>query len=109
MRWRFFVGLVLAVATACGKSDNGPAAPTTGSVNFRVDGLTCTGSATILFFIDGAQIGSEALAAGNTSTSYTVTSGSHTAGARTSTSSIIWPTGNITVPANGLWTVVLTC
>ena len=101
--------ILVAVAILCAACHHDTTAPQIAEVQFRVDGLTCTGSATILFFIDGAQIGSEALNAGQTSQAYLTTPGTHLAGARTATSSYTWPTGSFTFTANETFTVLLTC
>jgi hypothetical protein len=78
-------------------------------VNFRIDALTCVGTETILFFIDGAQIGAQQLSAGATSSNFTASPGQHTVGARTASNGFVWPTSNHTFPANTVYTVVLTC
>lgn len=96
--------VALAAAMACSKDSTAPAM---GTLYFKVDALTCTGSDAIEFFIDGSSKGSQTLSAGQTSQGFSVSAGSHTVGARTST--FTWPTQTVTVPTNNSYTVVLTC
>lgn len=104
---------LLGIATlcgvlACGGSD-GPAAPAKGTVFFKVDALTCQGTGTIQFFLDGSNVGTETLSAGQTSQGYPTTAGSHVAGARLANSTYVWPNTTIQVTANGSYTDILPC
>lgn len=107
---------LVAVIAACGGDSTGPSAPPppppppTGALYFRVDALTCSGSGTIEFFIDGTSRFTQTLSAGQTSQGTTVVAGPHTAGAReTIQAGYTWPTQQVSVPANGSYTAILTC
>ena len=104
-RW-LLVGLLVIVPLAGCEDLTGPE---TGTLFFKIDALTCTGEGAIEFFIDGTSVGIEVLGGGDTSTGFTVSAGSHTAGARDLTGVVIWPTFNVIVPANSSFTIVLTC
>lgn len=99
----------LATVAACGSDSTAPAPPPTSQFNFKIDALTCVGSGTILFFLDGSQIGAQAMSAGSSSSSFTTSPGPHTVGARAADNTFVWPTSNHSFPPNTLYTVVLTC
>jgi hypothetical protein len=104
--------LILAAAlVGCGSSSDSSTAPAASAqVQWKVDGASCTGSATVLFFVDGTQIGQAVLAAGGSPSGFfTVTVAQHTLGARTSTNSVVWPSTTVTFTANEQFTQVLTC
>lgn len=105
---KLFLGLTAALLIACGGEST---APQIGEVMFKVDGLTCTGTSSIQFFIDGSLVGQQTLSAGGQSSSaFTVDAGPHTVGARDAVSGgFVWPTSNITVPSNTSYTTTLTC
>lgn len=108
---RVTLPVVLLVLAACGGSD--ATSPAKGSVVFKIDALTCTGTASIDLFIDGTQVGTETLSAGGSSKAYTATTGTHAVAARTTNATAnsgrTWPTTTATVPANGTYTALLTC
>lgn len=108
---RIITTFMLALAVACGSSSDSSTAPAASAqVQWKVDGASCTGSATVLFFVDGTQIGQAVLAAGGSPSGFfTVTVTQHTLGARTSTSSIVWPSTTVNFTANEQFTQVLTC
>ena len=84
---------LLVLLVACG--DNDPTQPPTGNgtrVRFAIDGVTCQGSGVLLMFVDGVQVGSESLAAGQASAWHSVTPGYHDLGARMQDNSFTWPT-----------------
>jgi len=81
-----------------------------GNVRWTVDAQTCVGSATIDLFVDGARVGSETLAAGGTSRSYTVIAGTHVLGASESNNAgYVWPSQSFPVTAGGTSTQILLC
>lgn len=49
-----FTALLVATLVGCG-GDDGPTGPALGTLFFKVDELTCTGTGTIEFFIDGTS------------------------------------------------------
>lgn len=105
---------VLAVAlfslAACngGKSATAPAP--TGSVVFKLDANTCgTAPGVFTFFIDGAAVGSIAIAGGQSSPSYTVVAGTHFLSARLANTGYTWQTLTADVPAGKTWTYFMTC
>ena len=102
------VALTVGLA-ACGSDSNEPAVPTTGTLIFAVDPVTCLGSGTVELFIDATSQGSYVMSGGS-QRSYTVSAGTHTAGAREiGGSAYVWPTQNVTVPAAGSYTATLVC
>jgi hypothetical protein len=98
---------------ACGGADAvaGPPAPSQGAVQFKVDALTCVGSATIDFYLDGSVIGTETLSAGGSaSKQYPTSAGQHVLGAAVSnTRSYVWPSANAIVPVNATFIAILKC
>lgn len=103
-----FLGLAAAVLLGCGGDK--ATAPQTGEVIFKIDALTCTGTSSILFFVDGSQVGQQTLSAGQSSSPFEVDAGPHALGAREAASGgYVWPTTNATVPANTSYTATLTC
>ena len=104
---RVVIWLAVAAAMACSKDTTAPAV---GTLYFKVDALTCSGTGTIEFFIDGTSRFTQTMSAGQTSQGTSVTAGSHTAGAReTTVGGYVWPTQNVTVPANASYAAILTC
>ena len=97
----------LALLAACGSDTTtapaAPPAPTQGAVYFRVDGVSCTGGGPITLYIDGAPVGTEALAAGGAASSpHMVAIGSHGVGAKeVNFPYYTWATQIVYVPANG--------
>lgn len=104
----FAVGALL-LSTGAGCSGDGISGPSSGSVLFKIDAQTCTGSGTITFFIDGSAVGTETLSTGATSKAYTTTAGQHIVGAREGTSGYTWPSQTVTVPAGSTYTALLEC
>lgn len=101
--------LMLFVLVACGGGGDKVTAPQNGVLVFKLDPVTCTGSGTVEPFIDGTSQGQFPMTPGSQQ-SFTVQAGSHTAGAREiPTGGYVWPTQNVTVPANGSWTTLLGC
>ena len=101
----------LVILAACGSdSPTVPPAPTTGPVYFRVDGVSCTGGGPITFYIDGAPVGTESLAAGGSSSGpYMTTIGSHAVGAKEVNSPFyVWQSLTGYVTASG-FTMLLKC
>lgn len=98
--------LAVLILTACGGDSTAPKEQR-GSLVFRLDQQTCTGSGTITFFVDGSSVGSAAMTAGASSPSYSVTAGSHIVGA--TAPSFNWPSQTVTVPVNATYTALLTC
>lgn len=105
---RFFFAASLAViaASACSKSDT--TAPATGTLVFKIDPLTCTGSDLFTFYIDGTAQNNVTLAAGG-SQGYTVSAGSHAIGAKANISGKVFTGATVIVPANGTFTELLAC
>jgi hypothetical protein len=102
--------LGMAVLMACGSDSTAPPpAIQTGTVFFKIDALTCTGSGPVAFYLDGSLVGTETLAAGGTSKGYTSPAGSHVAGAKIPNTTYTWPNTTINVPANGSYTAILPC
>jgi hypothetical protein len=99
---------MVAVMAACGGETTAPTAAN-GTLFFKIDALTCSGTSVVSFAVDGSVVGSETISAGGTSKGYTVTAGSHVVGARVSNGNYVWPNTNINVPANGTFTQVLPC
>lgn len=102
--------LLFAILTlaACGADKS--TAVQTGTVSFRVDNLTCVGTSSINFYIDGALVGTETLSAGQSSSPFRVRAGPHTAGAQEATpSGYTWPNQNINVPVDANYTALLAC
>lgn len=94
----------LAVLAACGSdSPTAPAAPTTGPVYFKIDGVSCRGSDAIVLYIDGSPVGTETLVAGGpTSGPHMVTIGQHGIGAKEVNSPFYtWATQIVYVGAGG--------
>lgn len=107
MRRLLFV-LATVMLIACG--GDSATAPQNGTVYFKVDALTCTGSGQIALVIDGSIVGTETLAAGQQSQGYVTPAGQHILGAReTASGGFVWPNQTATVPANSTYTAVLTC
>lgn len=104
---RKLTAVVLLVALAACGGGGGTEPIANGTLFFKIDALTCTGTDAVTFFIDGSAVGTETLSAGQTSRGYTTSAASHVAGARTPT--YLWPNTTITVPANGSITDVLPC
>ena len=107
--------LSLLTLTACGSDsptapqNTTPPAPTTATVFFRIDGVTCTGVDAISLYIDGTIVGTQTLAAGgSTSSGFTTSIGSHAFGAKEVNGGFVWPTTVLNVPSNGLIDL-LTC
>ena len=103
---RIIAALSLLTLAACGGGGTEPIA-TTGTVFFKIDALTCTGTAAVTLFIDGSAVGTETMSAGSTSKGYTTSAASHILGARTAT--YLWPNTTMTVPAGSSITDVLPC
>jgi hypothetical protein len=108
MRTLLAIASLLALA-ACG-GDKSTAPAQTGTLIFRLDSQTCTGTGTLNFFLDGATIGSATISAGQSQSFSGQPAGQHVAGAsETKTGGYVWPSQNVNIPANGSWTSVLTC
>lgn len=106
-RCRLVLGLFLGVVACSADSITGPEK---GAVSFTVDAQSCRGSAAIDFFVDGARVGTETLAAGQTSRGYSVDAGSHVVGASVSNAAgFVWPSRTVAVPKNTTFNTVLTC
>jgi hypothetical protein len=99
----------LLLAGACsGDKSTGPAQ--TGTVIFRLDSQTCTGTGTIAFFLDGNSIGTVTLSAGQSTSFANQPAGPHIVGAsETRTGGYVWPQQSVTIPPNGSFTQVLQC
>lgn len=101
-------GLALALVIGCG-SDGGNA-PTTGTIIFKVDASSCTGTAALDLFIDGSLVGTETLSAGASSKAYPATAGQHVVSARVANiNSRVWPPITVTVPSGNSYTQLLLC
>lgn len=111
MTARLCAALLLVVLAACGGSDStSPSGPSPSVVTFKIDAQTCSGTATINFFIDGSTVGSESLTAGSSSKGYSTTQTSHVLGASVAnTNGRVW--GPITVNLTNIatYTQVLVC
>ena len=98
----FFAGFAFIALLACSNSA-GPSPQ--GTVFFKVDGLTCkyTGPRDVTFYIASAEVGTEALAGGATSTAYlTKPSSSY---ARPEANPVVWARiANYTGDGHALWT-----
>ena len=95
---------------ACGGSHDA-AAPQMGTLSFKLDPVTCTGTGTIEPFIDGTSQGQFTFSPG-VAQGFSVRAGSHTAGARevpVTSGSYVWQSQTVSVPANGTYTTLLTC
>jgi hypothetical protein len=96
---------ILLAVSGCGGDST---APDQGFATWRLDGITCTGSGPIQFFVDGALIGTETLSAGGpASKAYPVTVGTHLVGAKEAT--FTWPNTSVSITAGLTYTSVLTC
>ena len=100
------LAVICLLGLVIGCSDQGPAL---GAVRWTVDGATCNGSGTILFFVDGEQIGSELMAAGQSSEDYPVEAGRRAIGARAGDDSLIWPSMPADVIEGETFVALLTC
>lgn len=99
--------LLLLVAALAGCKDQGP--DPLGSITFRPDAASCTGSALVELFVDGAQVGAATLAAGASSEPFPVAPGSHVVSAFSTTSFTEWDDDAVEVTSNANTTVVLPC
>lgn len=98
----------LFALAACGGTD--ATAPEQGGVLFKVDALTCVGTGSITFFIDGSAVGTQTLSGGQESQTFITTVGDHAVGARENGGTgYVWPTQTITVVAKQIRTELLTC
>lgn len=107
MRAIYVIGALLCVAISCG--DSTAPTPMT-AVRFKVDKQTCVGTATLNFFVDGSQVGSGTLAAGDSSSVFRVTSASHTLGANyANIGGRGWGPFTVDLTDYESWTQLLTC
>lgn len=108
---KIFAACVVVFVCACGgDSVTGPTGPTTGTVYFKVDLLTCgAGTAVINYYIDGSVVGAETATAGVLSKGYTVAAGSHLLGAKIPANDYTWPNTTFVVQAGGSITDILPC
>ena len=99
----------LALATAgCGGDDKTGPSEASGQLVFKSDASTC-GAGNAEVFIDGSSRGIYAFDPGDV-LPFTVSAGSHTAGAREAGGSQLqFPTQNVTVPANSSYTYIMIC
>lgn len=103
------LALLLALAVACG-GDSGTNPQRIGTLIFRLDAQTCTGSGQLNFFLDGATIGTATLSAGQDKAFPNQPAGQHIAGAsETRTGGYVWPSQTVTIPEGSSFTTVLTC
>jgi hypothetical protein len=108
-RWMAVLATVLALANAgCGGDDNTGPSSTTGQLVFKSDESTC-GAGNAELFVDGSSMGIYAFDPGDI-VPFTVSAGSHTAGAReVGGSQLQFPTQNVSVPASSSYTYVMVC
>lgn len=108
MKYAVMLLTLLLFATGCGGDD--PSGPSQGTLTFTLDPTTCVGqSGNIRLFIDSQDQGVYAFSAG-TSKSFTVTAGSHTAGAiEDASEGVNFGSTTVQVPAGGTYTLTLQC
>jgi hypothetical protein len=108
MRKRLAV-IMLAVLAACG-GDSGTQPSPTGTLIFRLDAQTCTGTGTLNFFLDGTNIGTATISAGQSQSFANQPAGQHIAGASEARiGGYVWPSATVMIPVNGTYTQVLSC
>lgn len=100
--------LLCALTLACGGGSTAPAP--TGTLIFRLDAQTCTGTGTLTFFLDGTTIGTATLSAGQSQSFPGQPTGQHVAGAsETRAGGFTWAPQVVTIPPNASLTHVLVC
>ena len=95
---------VLAILVACGGE---PTKPKSGTLVFRADAACPAG--TVELTVDDVVKGQYAMSPGNTVQSFTVTAGNHSAEARMVSGGGTWPKIQFVVPAEGTYTLNMTC
>lgn len=107
---RIAVALFAALMLGCGSdSTTAPETPK-GTIVFKVDASSCSGTAAIDLFVDGTLVGTETLSSGTSSKAYTTTAGQHIVSASVAnTRSRVWAPTAVTVPVNNSFTFLLLC
>lgn len=100
------LSVMLLLLAGCGDATAPDAA-----LAFKFDAQTCSGSATVNVYVDGAYAGTETVAVGANSTAYPVTPGSHTLGVTIPNSGLSgqWGPINVQVESGHTAIQVLTC
>ena len=103
--------LVFAALASLGCGKDSPAAPEPARVRWTLSATTCQGSGDIHLIVDGSIVGTETMAAGQTSQIHDVTPGQHFIEARTVVQpGIIWDSfAAVTIPSGQLFTRILEC
>ena len=102
------VGMTMLLA--CGGDKITAPTPMT-AVTFKVDAQTCSGTAILTLFIDGAPVGSESMSAGGSSKAYPTTASTHILGATVAnvTNPRTWGPINVNLTNTSTYLQLLIC
>src|SRR5438874_13612826 len=105
--------LVLAALLAAVSCSALGTSPDSASVRWTLDGVTCDTTYAVSFIFDGERLGTAVLTSGSSSAYFSVSTGSHSIGARgtkaTDASIRTWAATSVSLEKNQKYSHLLTC